>query len=137
VYKYKYKYKYGRSHQEAQNTIQVQNNNYVKVYNYTSGVILRVKSDYILNGKPMPNDTDSFHSYSPGFPESHYTRTIDFPEGASNIKVEVEAHTGLCIPFTGKCIWSRRCFWENVELPACFRVDGSIYTGDCYHIVCE
>jgi hypothetical protein len=136
-YKYKYKYKYGHSNQEAQNTVQVKNNNYVKVSNHTAGTVLRVKSSYRLPGvvDRIPNPTtDAFHSYAAGRPESHYTRTINFPEGASDIDVEVEV---VYFIFAGRSFWTRKCFWEHINnLPACFRVEGSIYTGDCRQLTC-
>jgi hypothetical protein len=136
MYKYKYKYKYGHSNQEAQNTVQVKNNNYVKVSNHTAGTVLRVKSAYTtLDGeRVLKPTTSSFHSYSPGLPESHYTRTIPFPEGASDIDVEVEV---VFLVIGGRSFWTRKCFWEHINnLPACFRVEGSIYTGNCLQPSC-
>jgi hypothetical protein len=137
MYKYKYKYKYGWDNLEVQNTSQQITENCserakegwlnIKVINDTAGVLLY----------PALEATVSFFDNKTGRQETWSPVTIlkatpaaiskiigcfppDYRNRYSNMKVVVKAIAG-----------GTRCVHENITLPFCVRVTGSLYTGDC------
>jgi hypothetical protein len=130
MYKYKYKYKYGPTHQEAQEMIGVRETSFIRISNQTAGVRLRVNGSYTIgtgdNAQRIELKSPDTDTFSAGT-----AKTITLPNYAYDIHIEVEENTGICGPFG--CIYSRRCFWKNFVLPACFRVRGPLYGGGCEH----
>jgi hypothetical protein len=102
-------------HQEEMSYVKVINNKDVFLFSRPrlSAAISYVDS----NGKDQTASIEKFEPSRSGIPTS---RTVNIPANARNVKVVTSVEGG-----------SHQCTSENVRLPFCVRVTGSLHHGGC------